>query len=360
MRIALILGTRPEIIKMSPVIRELLNKKVEFFIVHTGQHYSYNMDEVFFEQLRLPKPKYNLEIGSGSHAQQTAKIMVNIEKVFIEENPDVILVQGDTNTVLAAALTATKLHIKVGHIEAGLRSYDQQMPEEVNRILTDHCSNYLFAPTEKARTILLNEGILDNTVTVTGNTIVDAVYQSLEISNHNPETIQSLELVPKGYFLATIHRQENVDDFERFSSILSGLQKITTLYQIPLIYPIHPRSKKMIDEFKLGYKNLTLIEPLDYLGFLQLEKNARLVLTDSGGVQEECCILGVPCVTIRENTERTETIEVGANILSGTSPRKILQCSEIMLRKNHSWSNPFGDGKAGEKIVEKIIGGNDG
>jgi UDP-N-acetylglucosamine 2-epimerase (non-hydrolysing) len=359
MRIAVVLGTRPEIIKLSPVIRELVNKKVDFFIVHTGQHYSYNMDKVFFEQLRLPKPKYNLEIGSGSHAQQTAKIMLNIEKVFIEENPDIILVQGDTNTVLAAALTATKLHIKVGHIEAGLRSYDQQMPEEVNRILTDHCSNYLFAPTEKARAILLSEGVLHNTVFVTGNTIVDAVHQNLEISNRNADTIRSLKLVPKGYFLATIHRQENVDDFYKFSSVLIALQKLTTIYHLPVIYPIHPRSRKMIDEFKLNYKDLNLIEPVNFLGFLQLEKNARLILTDSGGVQEESCILGVPCVTIRENTERPETIDVGANILAGTLPQKILECSEIMLRKYHPWPNPFGDGKAGEKIVAKLIGGNE-
>ena len=333
MRTAIVLGTRPEIIKMSPVIRELANRKADYFIIHTGQHYSYNMDQVFIEQLGLPEPKYNLEVGSHSHAEQTAKIMIAVEKVFREENPDIILVQGDTNTVLAAAITAAKLHIKVGHIEAGLRSFDWQMPEEVNRILTDHCSDYLFAPTEKAKAILLGEGILMTKVFVTGNTIVDAVYQNLEIANSKTNVLSSLNIVPNGYFLLTLHRQENVDNPSRFSSILRSLEILISIHQMPIIYPIHPCSLKMINEFKLIPKGLTIIEPLDFLGFLQLEKNARLILTDSGGVQEESCILRVPCVTLRDNTERPETVDVGGNMLAGTLPDTILKCSRVMLGK---------------------------
>jgi len=200
-RIAIVLGTRPEIIKMSPVIREYEHLGLDYFILHTGQHYSYNLDKVFFEQLELPNAKYNLDVGSGTHAEQTAKILTGIEKILIKEKPDIVLVEGDTNTVLAGALAATKLHIKVGHVEAGLRSYDKTMPEEINRVMTDHCSNYLFAPTEKARQILLSEGIHDTKIFVTGNTIVDALYQNLSISEDRINSLNDLELTPKKYFL---------------------------------------------------------------------------------------------------------------------------------------------------------------
>ena len=372
MKIAVILGTRPEIIKMSPVIRALdkydsehRTSNVEHFILHTGQHYSYNLDRVFFEQLKLPQAKYNLEVGSGSHAEQTAKILIGVENVLQNETPDIVLVEGDTNSVLAAALAASKLHIKVGHVEAGLRSYDRNMPEEINRILTDHCSDYLFAPTEKAKSILLSEGIPEEKIFVTGNTIVDAIYQNLELVRekqtlnelHKLNELGTLEprtlnLEPKKYFLVTLHRQENVDNQARFASILEGLDKIATEFRLPIIYPIHPRSRKMMSHFNLEPKNLELIESLNFLGFLQLESNARLILTDSGGVQEEACILGVPCVTLRDNTERPETLEAGSNILAGTIPEKILECSQIMLSRENDWQNPFGDGKAGERIVE--------
>lgn len=248
MKTAVVLGTRPEIIKMSPVMRELEKRNADYFIIHTGQHYSYNMDRVFFEQLKLPSAKYNLESGSGSHAEQTAKILSGIGKVFAEEKPDVILVQGDTNTVLAEALAASKLHIKVGHVEAGLRSYNHQMPEEINRILTGHCSDYLFAPTEKARAILIGEGISEIKISVTGNTIVDAVYQNLEIAYNNGNILNNLNLQPKNYFLVTLHRQENVDDPVRLGSILRSLDKLASIYQLPMVYPIHPRSRKMMNE----------------------------------------------------------------------------------------------------------------
>lgn len=354
MYIAVILGTRPEIIKMSPVIRALGKANKKHFILHTGQHYSYNMDKIFFEQLQLPQARYNLEVGSGSHAEQTARILVGVEEVLQKEAPDIVLVEGDTNSVFAGALAALKLLIKVGHVEAGLRSYDRNMPEEINRLMTDHCSDYLFAPTEKARSILLSEGIRNNSIFVTGNTIVDAVHENLEIAMQKSSSFESLNIKPGRYFLVTLHRQENVDDRERFSSILAGLNLLSGEFNLPVVYPIHPRSRQRISKFGLDCSIIKLIEPLDYLSFLQLESNARLILTDSGGVQEESCILKVPCVTLRDNTERPETLEAGSNILAGVNSKKILECVRIMMDRERNWINPFGDGRAGEKIVESL------
>jgi UDP-N-acetylglucosamine 2-epimerase (non-hydrolysing) len=310
------------------------------------------MDKVFFEQLELPEAKYNLEVGSGSHAEQTGKMLIGIEKVLVKEKPDVVLVEGDTNTVLAGALVAVKLGIKVGHVEAGLRSYDRRMPEEINRILTDHCSDFLFAPTEKSKQILLNEGIPEDKIFVTGNTIVDAVIQNLEISKAKRNVLSDIGLNGGEYFVATVHRQENVDDGSSFQGIVEGLERVRREFDVQLIYPIHPRARKRLKSFNLEPNGVRLVEPLDYLSFLQLESNAELVLTDSGGVQEEACILGVPCVTLRDNTERPETLEVGANVLAGTNPDKIADCAKLMLDKVNSWENPFGDGKAGERIIE--------
>ena len=354
-RIAIVLGTRPEIIKMSPIIRECEHLGLGYFILHTGQHYSYNLDKVFFEQLELPNAKYNLDVGSGSHAEQTAKILTGIEKILMKEKPGIVLVEGDTNTVLAGALAAAKLHIKVGHVEAGLRSYDKTMPEEINRVLTDHCSNYLFAPTEKARQILLSEGIHDNKIFVTGNTIVDALYQNLSISEDRINHLNDLELTPKEYFLVTAHRQENVDVKERFEGIIEGLELVADEFGLPVIYPIHPRARKMMNHFGLKANGIEFIEPLDYLSFVQLEAKAKLVLTDSGGVQEEACILGVPCVTLRDNTERPETLEVGSNILAGTNAESILSKTKEMIERNNSGENPFGDGKAGKRIIKILV-----
>lgn len=354
MKIAVILGTRPEIIKMAPVVVELKKRRADYFILHTGQHYSEDLDKVFFEQLRLPPADYNLEVGSGSQADQTGKVLMGVERVLLGENPDIVLVEGDTNSSLGGALAAVKLHIKVGHVEAGLRSYDPRMPEETNRVLIDHCSDYLFPPTERARTILLNEGIAEDKISVTGNTIVDAVRQNLEIAKEQSDILDTLHLGPGEYFLVTLHRQENVDDAARFASILEGLEKVADRFQAPVIYPVHPRSRKMMAEFALRMPNLTPIDPIDYLGFLQLESHARLILTDSGGVQEEACILGVPCVTLRDNTERPETIEVGSNILAGSSPDKILSCAELMLKSKTGWENPFGDGRSAERIIEIV------
>jgi UDP-N-acetylglucosamine 2-epimerase (non-hydrolysing) len=360
MKIAVILGTRPEIIKMAPLIKIYQKNRADFFLLHTGQHYTYQMDKVFFDQLELPRAQYNIDIGSSSHAEQTGKMLIGIEKILLKERPAIALVEGDTNSVLAGALAAAKLGIKVGHVEAGLRSYDRTMPEELNRMLTDHLSDYLFAPTPKAKKILLGEGVDKNKVFVTGNTIVDAVFQNLELAKKHKDVLKTLNLKPGQYFLVTLHRQENVDNPSRFDSILRGLSQIAINYNLSVVYPIHPRSRKMMGEFRLRPKNLTIIEPVDFLSFLQLESNAKLILTDSGGIQEEACILGVPCVTLRDNTERPETLEVGSNILAGAKTERIIGRVNIMLKKKKKWSNPFGDGKAAERIVKIIAEAGNG
>lgn len=352
MRFSIVLGTRPEIIKFSPIIRRCECLGLDYFVLHTGQHYSYNMDRVFFEQLELPEAEYNLEVGSGTHAEQTGKMLMRIEEILRKDEPDIVLVEGDTNTVLAGALAAVKLGIKVGHVEAGLRSYDRQMPEEINRVLADHCSSLLFAPTDRARQTLLGEGISADKIFVTGNTVVDAVYQNLNISERKVDALGQLGLSPRSYFLATVHRQENVDNEERFRGILKSLEMVGDRFGLEVVYPIHPRAKRQMEAFGIAPKGLRLIEPLDYLSFLQLENSARLVLTDSGGVQEETCIMKVPCVTLRYNTERPETLDVGSSILAGTDPHEIVKKTAQMLTKKREWANPFGDGKAGERIVQ--------
>jgi len=356
MKIAIILGTRPEIIKMSPIIRQLRDIRANFYILHTGQHYTYNLDKVFFENLEIPQPKYNLDVGSATHAEQTGKMLIGIEKTLQQENTDTILVEGDTNTVLAGALAASKLHIDVGHVEAGLRSFDRSMPEEVNRILTDHISDFLFAPTDIAKNNLIKEGIKKNKIYVTGNTIVDAVYQNLKIAERKVNILNKLNLKHKQYMLVTIHRQENADIKNRLKNIFNGLNLIFEEFQLPLIYPIHPRTLKKIKEFDLKIpKGVRLMDPIGFLEFLQLESNAFLVITDSGGIQEETCILKVPCVTLRDNTERPETLEVGSNILAGTEPNKIIENAKIMADKQRDWRNPFGDGKTSKQITDILM-----
>jgi UDP-N-acetylglucosamine 2-epimerase (non-hydrolysing) len=249
-------------------------------------------------------------------------------------------------------LAATKLGIKVGHVEAGLRSYDREMPEEINRVLADHCSDLLFAPTAKARENLLREGLDERAIFVTGNTVVDAVDQNLELSKKKGDVWRKLGIKNGGYALVTVHRQENVDNKTRFRGIMEGLTKMRKGLGFPVVYPIHPRAKKQLAAFNIHADGVDIIEPLDYLTFLQLESNAKLVLTDSGGVQEEACILRVPCVTLRSNTERPETIDVGANILAGTDPYEIVKKADLMLAKHRDWLNPFGDGTAGKKIIK--------
>jgi UDP-N-acetylglucosamine 2-epimerase (non-hydrolysing) len=272
----------------------------------------------------------------------------------MKEQPKVVLVQGDTNTVLAGALAASKLHIKVGHVEAGLRSYDRSMPEEINRVVADHISDYLFVPTEIARGNLQKEGISQDKILVTGNTIVDSVYQSREIAERKVDVLKDLGLRPNEYILVTAHRAENVDSQERLGEILKGLELIGRGFSMPLVFPVHPRTRKMVQEFGFELDGIRAIEPLGFLEFLQLEANARLALTDSGGVQEEACILGVPCVTLRDNTERPETLDVGSNVLAGADALRMVERAKQMMQQGNGWKNPFGDGKAGERILEHL------
>jgi UDP-N-acetylglucosamine 2-epimerase (non-hydrolysing) len=352
LKICLVFGTRPEIIKLSPIMRYCESKKMDYFMVHTGQHYSYSMDKVFFSELSLTKPKYRLNT-SRAGASQIGVMISEIIKIFSKNRPDIVLVQGDTNSVLAGALAASTLGIPVGHVEAGLRSFDRAMPEERNRVLTDHLSSLLFAPTKEASENAAKECIEAKKIFITGNTIVDATYQNLELSRKS-NILKKMKLTKKQYILATVHRQENVDNKERFSNILRGFEAIQKRFDMPVICPLHPRSRKMMKRFGIKAQ-ITLTEPLGFLDFLQLENNARLILTDSGGVQEEACILGVPCVTLRNNTERPETIKVGMNMLAGTNPERILRSAEKMINIRAGKKNPFGDGKATEKIMDIVM-----
>ncbi|MBW3581649.1 MAG: UDP-N-acetylglucosamine 2-epimerase (non-hydrolyzing) [Euryarchaeota archaeon] len=357
MKVAVVLGTRPEIIKMAPVIKALDARGVTPILIHTGQHYSYEMDRLFFEDLALPEADHNLEVGSGRQGEQTGRMLARIETTLLDEAPDAVLVQGDTNTVLAGALAAAKLLIPIGHVEAGLRSFDRTMPEELNRILADHLSTWLFAPTPRAAAQLAQEGIPDRRVSVTGNTIVDAVHYAAERAATKSAVLGRLGLTGDGYLLLTAHRQENVDDRHRFAGILKGAAQVGDALGHEVVYPIHPRARKMLEGFGLDTSSLRLIEPVGFLDFLELERNARLVLTDSGGVQEESCILGVPCVTLRDNTERPETVDVGGNVLAGTDPERIVRAAKRMSAVIRGWDNPFGDGHASERIARAVMTG---
>jgi UDP-N-acetylglucosamine 2-epimerase (non-hydrolysing) len=354
MKITFVLGTRPEIIKMSPVIRECERLGLDFFVLHTGQHYSYNMDRVFFDQLKMPDASYNLDVGSGSHGVQTGKMLIGIEKVLVKEEPDVVLVQGDTNTVLAGALAASKLNIPLGHVESGLRCYDYSMPEEINRCVVDHLSDFLFAPTEFSRKVLVNEGISNTKIFLTGNTVVDAIYQNLAISKDSSDVLNKLGLESRRYFLVTLHRQENVDDRKRLADVARAFSCVKDEFGLDLVYPIHPRTRKCITSFGITFEDVKCVDPLDYFSFLHLQCNARLVLTDSGGVQEEACVLKIPCVTLRDKTERPETIHVGSNVLAGIVPEKVVALTKKMMSVSNGWANPFGDGSAANNIIQVL------
>ncbi|WP_227134355.1 non-hydrolyzing UDP-N-acetylglucosamine 2-epimerase [Halorubellus salinus] len=350
-----VLGTRPEIIKLSPVIRECQRRDVPFSLIHTGQHYSDELDSVFFEQLELPTPEYNLCVGSSTHGEQTGKMIAEIEAVLEEERPEVVLVQGDTNSVLAGTIAATKMDgIEVGHVEAGLRSFDRNMPEEVNRRLADHAADYLFPPTKTSENQLIAEGLPEEWITVTGNTIVDAVTQNVEIAHERSDVLSELGLEER-FGLLTAHRAENVDDCERFLSLLDAVSKTAKQQGLAVVYPIHPRAEKQISEFGIDVpEEIQLVEPQDFLDFLVLEDEAEIVFTDSGGVQEETCILQTPCVTLRDNTERPETVEVGANQIVGIEPSDVATGVREMLKIEPEWENPFGDGTAAQRILDKL------
>ncbi len=351
MTIAIVLGTRPEIIKLSPVMRYCLEHEIAFFIIHTNQHYTQELDSVFFEELALPPAKYNLAIGSGSHGMQTGSMLIEIEKVLLQEKPNMVIVQGDTNTVLAAALAASKLQIPIAHVEAGLRSYDRNMPEEVNRIVADHLSTYLLCPTEKQQNILLGEGVEMAKIFSTGNTIVDAVHQAMELSQQQSKILENLNISPKMYLLLTLHRPSNVDHKEVLIRIFEGLKRVSNKHSLPVIFPIHPRTEKSLSQLNIDMPDcIQPIKPVGYLDMLMLISKANAVLSDSGGIQEEACIIGTPCVTLRENTERPETVEVGANVVVGSHPEKI-ESSLEMFPEGKTWKQPFG-----EQVTRKIFG----
>lgn len=353
--IAFVLGTRPEIIKLSPVIRACQDAGVEFDIIHTGQHYSDSLDSVFFDQLELPEPDYNLEVGSGSHGKQTGAMIAGIEEILLKREPSVVLVQGDTNSVLAGAIATSKLDIELGHVEAGLRSFDREMPEETNRVLTDHAADYLFAPTEQSAAHLRKEGLPEERISVTGNTVVGAVQQNRKLAREKSSILSGLDLTAGEFALITAHRAENVDDKERFAGIMDGARQVAEQFNLDVVYPIHPRARQSLEAFELDVpEQVRIIDPADYLDFLTLEAAAEVIITDSGGVQEEACILGIPCVTVRDNTERPETVDVGANLIVGTDPDDILEGVSKMRSRSTDWDNPFGDGTAGEQIVEIV------
>ncbi|USH00337.1 UDP-N-acetylglucosamine 2-epimerase (non-hydrolyzing) [Thermococcus argininiproducens] len=361
MKPAFVFGTRPEIIKLAPVIRAFEERGIDPLLIHTGQHYDYEMSKIFLEELELHRIDYHLEVGSGTQAYQTGTAMIKIEEVLMKEKPDVSLVQGDTNTVLAGALASVKLKIPVAHVEAGLRSFDRTMPEEINRILADHASEILFAPTEEAKKNLEREGISEG-VYVVGNTIVDAVLQNSEIAERKSKILDELGLRPKEYAVLTAHRAENTDSEENLKKLVEIIESLP----ITVIYPVHPRTEKRLKSLDLWDRleqkaHVILTKPLGYLDFLKLQKNAKFVLTDSGGIQEESIILNVPCLTLRYNTERPETIKAGGNVLVGLEKGRVLYYVDRLLNdkefyeKMESAKNPFGDGRSGERIVEILF-----
>lgn len=361
--VALILGARPQIIKSMPFIR-LSNedKQVKLSIIHTGQHYNYEMTKVFFEEFSLPEPAVNLKVGSGSHAQQTAKMMTRLEPFLQKQKPDLVVVPGDTNSTLAGALTAAKLNIPVAHIEAGARSYDNRMPEEINRRLTDHCSTLLFTATENCSRNLLKEGISKDSINLVGDAMYDVLLQQLPKAERTA-VLDQLDVKTKTYALLTLHRQENVDSLEKLKRILDAIVKLKKLV---VIFPLHPRTRKQLRSFNLytklkEQKHVKLIEPVSYLENISLIKNANLVMTDSGGVQKEAFWLKTPCITLRENTEWVETVQLGANYLVGSNTERIVKTAEEIIeneeelcKKLEKLPNPFGDGCTSQKIL-KII-----
>lgn len=360
-KICLVVGTRPGIVMFSPIIRELTARKLAFFVIHAGQHYSYNMDREFFEDLNLPEPEHKLEEVKNCkfHGEQTAKMLEGIERILLQEKPRIVLVGGDANCNLAGALAARKLRITVGHVEAGERSYDWRMPEEHNRRMIDHISELLFVTNEKSKKNLLKESVLGK-IFITGNPIVDAAYQNVEIARIKSKILSKQGLKEKDYFLLTTHREENVDSKKNLENILIGMKKVCDEFGKRIVFLAHPRTISRINEFDLMHiiestPLLMLHEAVGYLDFIMLLSNARLVFTDSGGVQQESCIFKVPCVTLRENTEWTETIELGVNILAGTSPKRIIECAGRMLSFHGKWQNPFGEGDAAKQIVISIL-----
>jgi UDP-N-acetylglucosamine 2-epimerase (non-hydrolysing) len=353
-KIAVVVGTRPEIIKMAPVVRACITRGVPYVLLHTGQHYSLELDGVFFEELDLPQPHHNIEVGSGSQPSQIGAIVSGMEPLLRAERPEVLLVEGDTNSVLAAALAANKTGLRVGHVEAGLRSYDRRMPEEINRVLTDHLSDYLFAPTRKAHDVLRGEAIPESRIHVTGNTVIDELMLQRPRAER-AELFTHFHVEPGRYALATVHRAENTDDPTRLRGIFRGLGDAAKALDVPVLAALHPRTTARLAELSVDVDDaIRVLPPLGYLDFLGLHSRAAIMLTDSGGLQEEACYLRVPCVTLRDNTERPESVEVGANVLAGAEPARIVDAARRASARRRDWENPFGDGTSGLKIVDVL------
>ena len=366
MKIATILGTRPEIIKMAPIIDEISKRDIEQVVIHTGQHYDEEMSDNFFKDLEIPTPDYNIHVGSGTHGKQTGLMMKGIEEVLLVEKPDIVLVQGDTNAVLAGALVASKLHIAIGHVEAGLRSFDMTMPEELNRRVADVATTMYFIPTEQSAINLLAEGFSHKNLFITGNTVVDACFRHLEIAKKRgfeDESLEGLDIDNLDNILTlTMHRAENVDVKERVVNIIDALKELSDMN---IIFPIHPRTKNTLENFGLfeelnNLSHVHIIKPLGYLDFLLLTSKSTLILTDSGGLQEEAITLNVPALTLRYNTERPETVAAGGNILVGSDKDSILENARKILSdeefadKMKNAINPYGQGDSAKLTVDAI------
>lgn len=354
-----IVGARPNFMKIAPIQRIMAGSGcLEPILVHTGQHYDEAMSKIFFEDLEMPRPDYFLGVGSGSHAEQTATIMLKLEQIIDRIAPDMILVVGDVNSTLAASIVAAKLHIPIAHVEAGLRSFDRQMPEEINRILTDAVSDLLFITEDSARINLLREGVDPEKIHFVGNVMIDSLLH-FKGKADGSNIMDQLDLHHAPYALLTLHRPSNVDFRQTFVQILDALDDVQQ--RIRIIFPIHPRTRKMIDQFGLSKRvanmeNFSLIDPLGYLEFLKLMVNASFVLTDSGGIQEETTVLSIPCLTLRTNTERPSTVDIGTNILVGMDPDKIRRHSFDILdgKIKRGTVPPLWDGKAATRIVEVL------
>lgn len=350
MKILTVIGARPQFIKAAPVCRALKRAGIEETLLHTGQHYDTMMSDVFFSELDIPAPAYNLEVGSGSHAAQTAKMLVGIEEALPAERPDALLIYGDTNSTLAGALAAAKLHLPVIHVEAGLRSYNRAMPEEINRVVADSLSSLLFCPTTVAEANLAREGILSG-VHIVGDVMYDAVlFSASRVEKVAPALLSGLGVESGGYLLATVHRASNTDDPANLAAIMTALSSCGE----PVVFPVHPRTRHALKAAGLAVGgNVRLVEPVSYLEMLSLERHARKILTDSGGVQKEALWLRVPCVTMRDETEWVETVELGWNTLTGADPDRILAA---IAASNPSISPPpvYGDGHAADRIADVL------
>lgn len=368
MKIILVAGARPNFIKIAPLIQSIKEynassrgKPIDSILVHTGQHYDYQMSQVFFKDLDIPEPDIHLEVGSGTHAQQTGKVMVEFEKVLLKEKPDLAVVVGDVNSTLGAAVSAVKLHIPVAHVEAGLRSYDKTMPEEINRVLTDVISGYLFVPTSDAAENLRKEGVPEEKIYFVGNVMADSLLLH-KAKAEKSDILTRLGLPNKSYGVITLHRPSNVDDRESLIKVLRMLKQVSAL--IPLVFPTHPRTRKNIERFSLHglvpeNDRLRLIEPLGYLDFINLMMNSRFVITDSGGVQEETSILNIPCITWRDRTEWIITLSEETNMLAGNNPAKVVREVKRILKPpvKKERKRPdleLWDGKASWRIIETL------